>query len=396
MPQERAPSGTSLYVHLPFCQAKCHYCDFFSLPAEGQDIGGTLDAIVAESAQRSPRSPRTLFIGGGTPSLLSIAELRYLLDALEEHTGFRASSSETTLECNPESLDRDKAAALLDLGVTRLSIGFQSLDPKVLELFGRVHTTDQSLRAYDAARQAGVRSLNIDMIFAAPGTEGSSWGTALGRVLDLEPEHLSAYNLAFEEDTVFSRWLDQGRIKRMGDDAELELLYQTRAAARAAGLEPYEISNFARAGEECAHNLGYWANKSYVGIGPSAVSCVQGRRAGNAKALQTYRRRVGEGTGAEAWSEQLEGAARLGETWWLGLRTQRGVKPSEARETAGWQEHHDPAETRARALAGEGLLEESRGCFCLTEQSLALADHISAEFLVAPPTPSRSSSLSAP
>jgi putative oxygen-independent coproporphyrinogen III oxidase len=371
-------------VHLPFCEKKCHYCDFFSLPAEGQDIDGTLTAILAESAVRSPRSPRTVFIGGGTPSLLNIEQLRRFLDALDEHTGFRESSQETTLECNPESLDRDKAAALLDLGVNRLSIGFQSLEQNTLELFGRVHDADQSFRAYEDARAAGVRSLNIDMIFAAPGSDTKAWPAALQRVLDLEPEHLSAYNLAFEEDTVFSRWLEQGRIRQQPDEVELEQFHLTRSLTHAAGLEPYEISNYAKPGEECRHNLNYWANGSYVGVGPSAVSCIRGRRSGNTRALTSYVRRATGGGSVEDWSEALSPPARLGETWWLGLRTTRGVDPSAARATAGVVGESDAAEAKARTLVQQGLLELAGDRYRLTQRGIPVADAVAAEFLAAP------------
>jgi oxygen-independent coproporphyrinogen-3 oxidase len=162
-------------VHLPFCAAKCHYCDFFSLPDAGQDVDGMVTSILAEARQRAPREPRTVFLGGGTPSLLSREQLARLLDGLEECTGFRGAAVEVTAECNPESLDRDKARALLELGVTRLSIGFQSLRDEVLERFGRVHTSADSFRAFEAARSAGAQELSIDLIFAAPGHEPEQW-----------------------------------------------------------------------------------------------------------------------------------------------------------------------------------------------------------------------------
>ncbi|MCB9914489.1 MAG: radical SAM family heme chaperone HemW [Planctomycetes bacterium] len=375
------PDGTPLYVHVPFCEKKCHYCDFYSLPAEGLDVEGTVDAILAEARRRAPRAPRTVFLGGGTPSLLSIASLRRLLDGLEELTGFRASSCETTVECNPESLDVDKARALVDLGVDRLSIGFQSLEPETLALFGRVHDVEQSFRAYDAARSAGVPAVNVDVIFAAPGHDAATWSAALARVLALAPDHLSAYNLAFEEDTVFRRWLESGRIQRHSDARELELLAITLEQTRAAGLARYEISNYARSGRECRHNLNYWANGPYVGLGPSAVSHVDGVRAGNTKVLQRYVERARATGEARDWSEALEPAQRLGETWWLGLRTLCGVDPREARAVARFTATDDPCEARARAFASEGLLHEREGRFALTERGLPLADAVAAEFL---------------
>ena len=348
----RAPEGTALYVHLPFCEAKCHYCDFYSVAAAGQDVDGLIDALLVEAELRGPRAPRTVFLGGGTPSLLSVAELRRLLDALDERTGFRASALEVTAECNPESLDRDKARALLDLGVTRLSIGFQSLSNATLELFGRVHDADASFRAFDDARAAGVEDLNVDLIYGAPGQTPGSWRRDLERVLALGPEHLAAYNLTFEEGTPFHAWRAAGRLAQTSEETELECLSIARDRAAAAGLEAYEVSNYARPGRECRHNLGYWENRPYVGLGPSAVSAVPPHRGGNVRSLGGYRARVARDGHALEWRETLGPLARLGETWWLGLRLSRGVDPREARASAGVQgTGDDPALAAARRLA---------------------------------------------
>ena len=284
--------GTPLYVHLPFCAAKCHYCDFFSVPLERGgpepnrwDVDGMVAAILAEAAVRAPRSPRTVFLGGGTPSLLSAAQLAKLLDGLHTLTGWRDSAREVTAECNPESLDRDKARALLDLGVPRLSIGFQSLDDATLALFGRVHSAADSFRAFEAARTAGIERLNVDLIYAIPNQTAADWARDLERVLDLGPEHLSAYNLTFEEDTRFKRWLDQGRLARSPEEVELEMFAATRELTAKAGLHAYEVSNYARPGAACAHNVNYWRNGAYVGLGPGAVSKVAHVRAGKPRPI---------------------------------------------------------------------------------------------------------------
>ena len=243
---ERGPSGTALYVHLPFCETKCHYCDFFSVPALGQDIDGTLEAVLAEARTRAPLNPKTVFIGGGTPSLLDEKQLEHFLSELDAITRFTESAVEVTLESNPESVTRDKVALMMDHGVRRLSIGFQSLEQETLALFGRVHSVDQSFRAHDAARAAGMEDLNLDLIYAAPGQDGKGWESALQRVLELEPNHLSAYNLAFEEDTVFSRWLRSGEVQKLPEEVELMMFHTTRERTAAHGLRAYEISNYAQ------------------------------------------------------------------------------------------------------------------------------------------------------
>lgn len=378
----RAEPGTPLYVHLPFCAAKCHYCDFFSVAAEGQDVDGTLDAILLEIEARAPEHPRTVFLGGGTPSLLDEAQLTRVLGRIEAVTGFRGSAREVTAECNPESLDVAKAARLLELGVQRLSIGFQSLRPETLELFGRVHAVEDSFRAFEAAREAGCEHVNVDLIFASPGQTPEAWLADLERVLALGPDHVSAYNLTFEEETRFRKWLEDGRLQRLDEELELELFLATRETLIRHGYEAYEISNFARNGEPCEHNRNYWRNGPYVGIGPSAASRVGPRRFGNVRALPAYVRHLARGETAEGWSEELEPLARLGETWWLGLRLAEGLSAAEARDRARFPEATpDPAPAVARRLVEAGLLEVVGERFRLAPAGLPLADAVAREFL---------------
>ena len=382
--KSRARPGTPLYVHLPFCAAKCHYCDFFSVAAEGHDRATMLDAIIEEARRFAPRAPRTVFFGGGTPSLLEGAELTRLLDELDRLSGWRASAREITLECNPESLDREKAALLLELGVNRLSIGFQSLDAATLQLFGRVHDVEQSFAAFEAARSAGFQNLNLDLIYAIPGQELEQWEQDLTRVLALEPEHVSAYNLTFEEETLFRKWMEEGRLKPLPEERELAFFWRTRARLAERGLEAYEISNFSRTGRECAHNLNYWHNGEYLGIGPSAVSKIGAQRLGNVKGIQGYTRRIAEAPDALANGEEPEALARLGETWWLGLRLQAGLSPEEARARAGFSSDlADPMPAVVAHLSGQGLLEEHEGRVRLTQAGLPLADYVARQFLAA-------------
>jgi oxygen-independent coproporphyrinogen-3 oxidase len=380
----RASPGTPLYVHLPFCAAKCHYCDFFSVAAEGQDRAALLEALLEEARRFAPRAPRTVFFGGGTPSLLEGAELARLLEELERISGWRASASEITLECNPESLDRDKAVLLRELGVNRLSIGFQSLDPATLRLFGRVHDVEQSFAAFEAARSAGFGNLNIDLIYAIPDQELEQWESDLTRILALEPEHVSAYNLTFEEETLFRKWMEEGRLKPQPEERELAFFWRTRARLAEAGLGAYEISNFSRSGRECLHNLNYWHNGEYLGLGPSAVSKIGNQRLANVKGIQGYARRIAEDPDALVFGEEPGALARLGETWWLGLRLHQGLTPEEARARAGVpSEFEDPMPAVVQALLGQGLLEEHAGRLRLSSAGLPLADHVARQFLAA-------------
>lgn len=382
LPAERAANGTALYVHLPFCAAKCSYCDFFSVPAEGQDLEGTLQAVLLEAEQRAPRSPNTVFVGGGTPSLYAAGDLRRFFDRLDDLTGFRASAVEITAECNPESLDPRTAEAFLASGVDRLSIGVQSLRPAILEEFGRVHSVEQSFQAFRNARGAGFERVSLDLIYAAPGLSTEMWREDLARLLELSPDHLSAYNLTFEPETQLERKRQKGEVAPLDEDTELDQFWATRELCEAAGLEAYEISNFARGSEQrCEHNLAYWRNAEYVGIGPSAVSKVGPVRFGNPRGINSWRRPVEAGEAAAAWSEEPDALARLGETWWLGLRTTEGVDPQRALETAGFEGPGDPACELAEVLAEQGLLETQGGRWRLTQRGLPLADGVARKFL---------------
>lgn len=381
----KAAPGTALYVHLPFCAAKCHYCDFYSVAAAGHDVDGLIERLLDEAARFAPARPRTVFLGGGTPSLLSVAQLRRVLDELDRLTDFRAFASEVTAECNPESLDYDKVRALLELGVTRLSLGFQSLDDATLALFGRVHSVDDSFRAFEAARRAGCARINIDMIFAAPGQSTQQWRADLQRVLALGPEHLSAYNLTFEEETPFRRWRDQGRLAQAPEELELELFELSRALLLEHGYAAYEVSNFALDGQQCAHNVNYWRNGEYLGIGPSAVSKTQLVRAGNVRALHDYKQRIARAGEARTWAERPGPLTRLAETWWLGLRLSEGLHPQAALERAAVSLDEfagvDPTVEVVARMVDLGLLERIGATVRLTPRGLPVADAIAKEFL---------------
>lgn len=384
-PELRAPAGTALYVHLPFCKAKCTYCDFYSLAGEGQDLPGTLEALLAEAERRVPQLPRTVFLGGGTPSYYSCDELAHFLDGLDRWSRFRASAVEVTCECNPESLDLEKARALRELGVDRLSIGVQSLDPRILELFGRVHGVEDSLAAFDAARTAGFSRVSIDLIYGVPGQELAAWESELERLLVLRPDHLSAYQLTFEDGTPLAARVAEGDLCRLSEAQELAFFERTRARVAAAGLEPYEVSNFATSGQQCLHNINYWSNGPYVGIGPSAVSKLAFTRFGNPRSLPAWRAAIEGRRFPAAWEETPPPETRLAETWWLGLRTNAGVDPERARATAGFETDtgEDRALAAARAMVGEDLLDVDGDRFHLTARGWPLADAIARRLFAA-------------
>jgi oxygen-independent coproporphyrinogen-3 oxidase len=376
------PTGTPLYVHLPFCAAKCTYCDFYSLAGEGQDLGGTLELLLEEARRRAPWKPRTVYLGGGTPSFYEVGELERLLDGLDEVTGFRSSAVEVTCECNPESLDEPKARALRSLGVDRLSIGIQSLDARILEFFGRVHDVRAGFEAMEAARCAGFERWSVDLIYGVPGQELARWEGDLERIAQERPEHISAYQLTFEEGTPLEAQLASGAFSRLDEASELAYFESTHGLLSSAGYEGYEISNFCLRGRLCIHNINYWENGEYVGLGPSAVSKIGHTRFGNPRSLLPWRAAVAEGRFPAAWEETPTPAIRLGETWWLGLRTRTGVSPEQALRVAG-VEGEDPTERSRGVLLDRGLLECGDGRVRLSRRGWPVADAVARKLLLA-------------
>lgn len=377
-----APEGTPLYVHLPFCVHKCPYCDFFSVDGKGEDVDGFLDTLLIEAAARAPKAPRTVFFGGGTPTYLDETQLERLLLRLDELTGFRSSAEEVTVECNPESLTLPKAQLMRSLGVDRLSIGVQSLDPATLAFFERPHGPEQALAAVEATRAAGFERFSIDLIHGSPTEELATTERNLIQLLELRPKHVSAYGLTYEPGTPLHARLEREEFVPQDEDQELANLDRVHSLLQAAGLDGYEVSNYSVIGQECGHNINYWHNGPYVGIGPSAASHARGTRSGNPRSIPRWRTAKQEDPMAAAFEEHLDPRARLGETWWLGLRLTAGVDPRTARATAGWEPGEDPAVEQAEALVADGLLELAAGRYRLTQRARPLADHVGRQFLV--------------
>ena len=276
-----------LYVHIPFCPKICPYCSFYKETSDRNKTARFLDALLLElDAQQRvlpPLRPRTIFFGGGTPSALSTPQLEYLLTGLRARLDLSALE-EWTLEMNPATVSLEKASLLRSLGVNRVSMGVQSWEPQLLAVLGRVHSAEQARRSYEILREAGFENVNLDLIFGIPTQTPEMWQRSLAATMALGPEHISAYNLTYEEDTEFFRRFVSGEL-RQDNEADAALFETTADTLTAGGYEPYEISNFSRPGRECAHNLAYWDASDYLGLGPSAFSTVGraalGQRAGH-------------------------------------------------------------------------------------------------------------------
>jgi len=310
-----------VYVHIPFCAARCDYCDFATWTDRAHLVDAYVDACVRDLEQRRLAPVDTVFFGGGTPSLLAAGDLTRMLDAIP-----RTAGAEVTVECNPDSVDADKFRAYAGAGVNRVSFGVQSMRPHVLAALGRTHDPDNVARAVAAARGAGIDRCNLDLIYGTPGETVDDWAATLEAALALEPGHVSAYALTVEPGTPLGKAVDAGE-RAAPDDDDQALKYELaddRLAA--AGMQWYEVSNWARPGEECRHNLLYWHGGEYTAIGCAAHGYTGGRRWWNVRTPERYVDAIAAGRTAEAGDETLTDAARTAEAAVLAVRTARGIK----------------------------------------------------------------------
>ena len=348
----------ALYIHWPFCLAKCPYCDFNSHVRESVDVARWQAALLADmrvEAELAGGEPlHSIFFGGGTPSLMPPALVAALLDEAERLWGF-APDIEITLEANPSSVEAAKFADLAAAGVNRTSLGLQALDDEVLQFLGRLHDTEEGLAALNVAKSVFDR-VSFDLIYARPGQSAQAWTDELQRALDFGTSHLSLYQLTIEPGTRFETLVRQGKFTPLGDDAAADLFAITRKLTSAAGLPPYEISNHARPGEESRHNLTYWRYQDYCGIGPGA----HGRRGGMAtvrhKKPENWLNAV-ENRGSGIKEERpLPAREQAAEALLMGLRLAEGIVPEALAQRLGVPEGALLNETAVTRYAAQGLV----------------------------------------
>ncbi len=383
------PAGDveGLYVHVPFCFHKCHYCDFYSITRQGEDRMARFVGLILREAElwtetaggRPAPRPRTIFFGGGTPSLLPAPLMRQLIDGLRSRFDL-SRLEEWTIECNPATVGLDYSAMLRHAGVDRLSFGAQSFRPSELSILERHHDPADVPRSVAIAHEAGFRRVNLDLIYAIPGQDLASWAESLDAALALGTPHLSCYGLTYEPNTPMAVKKRLGHFRGAEESLELEMFRHTRVTLRGAGFEDYEISNFARPGEACRHNLVYWTGGNYVGLGPSAASHVQGWRWRNRPHLGEWEDAVDAGRVPAIDVETLSPRRRAGELAMLLLRLSRGVDFADFADRTGHDARDLFADPLAQ-LAKMGLIEVDAAGVRLAEAGLHLADAIAAEFL---------------
>jgi oxygen-independent coproporphyrinogen-3 oxidase len=369
-----------LYVHVPFCASTCDFCAFYQTEPTAADVRQFLESVAQEAALVAwPRPVTTVFWGGGTPGLLAPRDLGRLAEIVRARCG--GEPHEWTVELAPGSVNETRLAVLRDSGVTRVSLGVQSFQPALLDALGRRHSREQILRAYDRVRAAGFRSVNLDLMFALPGQTAAEWAADVREAVALAPDHLSTYCLTFEEDTALWVKLSQGRVK-LDPEHEAQLYEATWAQLGDAGFAQYEISNFARPGHPCLHNLNTWRMHEWIGLGPSAASQHAGWRGTNVADLAKWRTQVAAGERATEDRVALTPTLLAEDALIFGLRMNEGVDLAPWRERAPeapWLVVHD---TLATLAAGELLVREG-SVVRLTHRGRLLADSVGTEIMAA-------------
>jgi oxygen-independent coproporphyrinogen-3 oxidase len=380
-PQPTPDGPLGVYVHVPFCASTCDFCAFYQTVPKGDAVRHYVDAVEAEAALVDWQSRRaaTAFWGGGTPGLLKPAELERLGRIMLLYAG---QPAEWTVELAPATVTPDRLAVLKQLGVTRVSMGVQSFNDGLLDGLGRQHTPAQIYRAYDLIRGAGFASVNVDLMFALPGQTEEQWRADLVEALRLAPDHLSTYCLTFEEDTALWIKLSQGKVK-LDADKEAAFYVKTWEFLEASGYAQYEVSNFARRGHQCRHNLNTWNMHEWVGLGPSAASQHAGWRAANPADLTQWHADVAAGRRATTDRVALTNELLAEDAVIFGLRMNEGVSLPRLRRRfpcAGWAGLED---LLPKLLFGGLLVATVEGRISLTPRGRLVADGIGAEILEA-------------
>jgi oxygen-independent coproporphyrinogen-3 oxidase len=375
-----------LYVHFPFCSSRCPYCAFYFVVGRGEVRAAYVDAVV-EEVRRAASDPRfagrtvgSVYFGGGTPSLMEAAAVARIRAAAGASFAVEPDA-ETSLEANPDGLEDARLAALRESGVNRLTLGWQALRPEHLRTLGRTHAPEDARRSLETARRAGFENVGVDLMFGLPRQTAEEWRADLAQVVALGPDHVSAYELTLEEGTRFARRSAEGRLDLPDEETRADMFEAVDEVLQPAGIRRYEISNFARPGRECRHNVAGWRGGDLLGVGASAASHVEHVRWTNVADLDEYVRRIGRGESAAGALEELDEETWAAEDLYLGLRLRDGLDAGERLRRVP-----EPGRSRLQAVldgsAARGLLESEGDRVCLSRRGRLLADQVFAELLV--------------
>lgn len=364
----------SLYVHIPFCLKKCLYCDFNSYPTLMEYEDEYIDALVREIKTIKQSKFETIFVGGGTPTILSLKSLEKLLQSLKNF-----EAEEYTFECNPGTINHDKLDLLKAGGVNRLSIGLQAWQDRLLKGLGRIHSLREFLDSYNVARKSGFNNINIDLMFAIPEQKNADWVETLNNVAALKPEHLSCYSLIIEEGTPYYSMYENGKLEVADEDTERNMYYNAKKILGEFGYNQYEISNFSVEGKKCRHNITYWMDEEYIGVGAGAHSYVNGERYFNFSKIGDYIKRMKSAAPIEEINK-LTVKDEMSEVMFLGLRMTKGVKKTRFQKRFGI-DIYEVYGAEIIELINLGLMIDKDGYLRLTEYGIDVSNQVFIKFI---------------
>lgn len=369
-----------LYIHIPFCRSKCLYCDFNSVECREAGASEYVAALLEELESYQEKQDflyKTVFIGGGTPTVINYSLIGLIMEKIAPYI---MEGAEVTIESNPGTVSYESLSYYGSLGVNRLSIGLQAWQDELLKSIGRIHSRREFLLAYEAARKAGFSNINIDLMFALPGQTMDMWQETMENVCRLKPEHISCYSLKLEEGTRLYDMHEQGKVCLPGEDMDREMYHSAIGILKAHGYKQYEISNFALENMECRHNLIYWRNQEYLGVGAGSHSKLDGRRFWNIRDIDRYTSTVRQGKLPVEGQEILSQKDEMFEDIILALRLNEGLKLSdfENKYKTDFSRRYGAAVNK---LAAQGLVITEEGRLKLTDKGRDLSNSVFIEFL---------------
>ncbi|MGR3318641.1 MAG: radical SAM family heme chaperone HemW [Candidatus Anammoxibacter sp.] len=377
---ENTESITALYIHVPFCVRKCNYCNFNSIEHENSIVDAYVNAIKKElDLIRDKYVFRTIYIGGGTPTVLNENQLRKLLNLIKGCIDY-SELIEYTVEANPGTLNEEKIHILKNNHVNRVSLGAQSFNDTHLKTLGRIHTYKNTYHTYSLLRKNGFSNINIDLIFGIPHQKVKEWLDDLNLVISLNPEHISTYSLTYENGTVFEKLIASGDYQKIDESDEIDMYKSAISLLAKNGFNHYEISNFAKKGNDSLHNMVYWKNQEYIGIGPGACSFINGKRTSNEKDVVKYIQNVDTHKGNTTFFEHLPPREHAAETVIMGLRMRSGISNNRFFRQTGFQ-FTDIFGAQISELKNTGHINYNNNRLSLTKKGLFVADSVMMEFL---------------
>lgn len=374
-----------IYIHIPFCIKKCNYCDFLSAPAKQQVQKYYTDSLISQIMQYesliNKYQVKTIFFGGGTPSILNIKEMERIIEAIYQISVAVDTLNEITIEANPGTLSKEKLNVYKKLGFNRLSIGLQSADNEELKLLGRIHTYEEFLKNYFDARECGFQNINIDLMTGLPKQTLEKAENTLEKIVKLNPEHISAYSLIIEEGTPFYEWYYKKEYLLPDEETERNIYYKTKEILKQNGYNRYEISNYSKLGYESSHNLSYWSGTDYLGLGLGASSYINGVRFTMEKDLEMYCKEAIEGKSLERDRVVLTENEQMEEFMFLGLRKTKGICKREFEEQFQYSIDKLYGIVLERLSANELIVNDTEWVY-LTDYGIDVSNQVLAEFLL--------------